>query len=218
MSIMFMGLLSFFTSCVDGDCYDLYDDGEEIFSPRNKKGKDTFGNINPYDFLGQSYFLEAECAACCYQNLTNCTVSQARRAIIKALYNWVDTETIMQYYYSVQSPETAPRAETLNFALEARKDEDWSANSFSTFHNYYNEHNSKPSDLAIKVEGHVGYVTDVTTTEEGGYRTYCFTIKDQYPSGSSRPKNKPDKYNVKVNISTGAVESPSVQALWWKNN
>ena len=36
-----MGAITLFTSCVDGDYYDLYED-EESFIPRNKKGKDNY--------------------------------------------------------------------------------------------------------------------------------------------------------------------------------
>lgn len=65
-----MVLLSFFTSCVDGDYYDLYEDGEGIFTPRNKKGKESFGGtINPYEFMRQSNFLEGECSATCIYSI-----------------------------------------------------------------------------------------------------------------------------------------------------
>ena len=40
-----MGLVSLFSSCVDGDYYDLYED-EELLSPRNKRGKDVHGSMS----------------------------------------------------------------------------------------------------------------------------------------------------------------------------
>lgn len=55
MSFMLMGFVSLFTSCVEGDLYDLYDDGTEFMSPRNKKNKDYGGGGGSGMTRAQSY-------------------------------------------------------------------------------------------------------------------------------------------------------------------
>ena len=65
-----MGLVSFFSSCVDVDYYDLYEDEEEILSPRSKRGKDISGDIDFSDYpMMYDDWHEAECVACCYSNI-----------------------------------------------------------------------------------------------------------------------------------------------------
>ena len=104
MSVMLMGLVSLFTSCVDGDYYDLYDD-EEILSPRSKKGKDIPGpvEVDPILYpLMISAWQEAECVACCYSNTFNVDRVTSRWYVIMKLYGEFDIDSYNDYFYHVR--------------------------------------------------------------------------------------------------------------------
>ena len=214
MSLMLLGLGSLFTSCVDVDYYDLYDDEEEILSPRSKRGKDTFGSpINPYQFMSQSTFLEGECAATCYQNMMGGSAYAARQAIILQHYGFVDSGTIMQYYASVQKvQDITPIGETLNRAFEAH---DMTASPTSDLADYFEKNNARPEKVAIKVEGHVGVIGDMECLLTPTQKIYRIQIKDNYPNGDKRPKDKKEYYQIVVDRATGRFEGSDIQAVWF---
>lgn len=108
MSLMLMGLVSLFTSCVDGDYYDLYDD-EELLSPRNKRGKDVHGSmidLSMYPKMSSdgeyAGWYNAECVACCFSNIFGADKVTSRMMTILAAYgsfeDYYDT-----YFNSVQN-------------------------------------------------------------------------------------------------------------------
>ena len=98
-----MGSISLFTSCVDADYYDLYEDEEEILSPRSKKGKDIPGNLSDYPLM-DSGWQEAECVACCYSNIYNITDKAACRVrVIEAEYGPFCDKYYKKYFEAVQS-------------------------------------------------------------------------------------------------------------------
>lgn len=107
MSVMLMGLVSLFSSCVDGDYYDFYDD-EEILSPRSKKGKDMPGDLSNYPKLNDGWH-EAECVACCYSNIFGADNVTSRLRVIQVAYGSLE-ENYERYFRDVDAygvPESA---------------------------------------------------------------------------------------------------------------
>ena len=100
---MLMGLVSLFTSCVDGDYYDLYEDEEEFLSPRSKKGKDIPGDMDFSDYEKMyDGWHEAECVAWCYAQLyTHGDAALSRYYVIKAQYRKFKRSTYEQYFAAV---------------------------------------------------------------------------------------------------------------------
>lgn len=109
MSVMLMGCLSFFTSCVDGDYYDLYEDEGVPILPRNKKGKESIyplaesisklmqaeGNENGWYY--------AECAACCYSRFTGEGRFDTRVDLVIAQYGVCNSESCSLYLTGVMN-------------------------------------------------------------------------------------------------------------------
>lgn len=214
LSVMLIGLVSLFTLCVDVDYYDLYEDEEEILSPLSKRGKDSFGSqINPYEFMRQSTFLEGECAATCYQNMKGGSAYAARQAIIMQLYGFVDSETIMLYYASVQRmQDITPTGEVLNRAFES---EGMTASETSELSDYFEEYKTISEKVAIKVEGHVGIIGDMECLLDATRKVYRIQIKDNYPNGDKRPKDKKEYYQIVVDRATGRFLGSDIQAVWF---
>ena len=112
LSLMLMGSISLFTSCVDGDYYDLYDE-EEILSPRNKKSKDV-GGEDPYPLMNDGCaeyngWFKDECAACAYANITNCNRYTARLKMIRARYGELNPESYKSYFEGVKDCESGKK-------------------------------------------------------------------------------------------------------------
>lgn len=107
MSLMLMGLVSLFSSCVDGDYYDLYED-EELLSPRNKRGKDVHGSmidLSMYPWMSSdgeyAGWYKAECVACCYSNIFGADKVTSRMMTILAAYGSFE-DNYSTYFTSVQ--------------------------------------------------------------------------------------------------------------------
>ena len=98
-----MGLVSIFTSCVDGDYYDFYDDEEELLSPRSKKGKEIPSDLDFSDYPKMySDWHEAECVAWCFANLyTHGDAALSRYFVIKAQYGRFKKRTYNKYFDAV---------------------------------------------------------------------------------------------------------------------
>ena len=102
---MLLGLGSLFTSCVDVDYYDLYDDEEEILSPRSKKGKEVVDvDLSVYTKMDDGWY-EGECVAFCYAYYyTNGDKVASRYAVIKAEYDdEFNMDTYNSYFEGVEN-------------------------------------------------------------------------------------------------------------------
>ena len=99
-----MGLVSLFSSCVDGEYYDLYEDEEEFLSPLSKKGKgDLPGDIDFSDYPMMNLGWEtAECVAICYSNIFNQPDKAiCRWHVIDAAYGGFNETNYYTYFSSV---------------------------------------------------------------------------------------------------------------------
>lgn len=119
LSLMLMGSISLFTSCVDGDYYDLYED-EESFIPRNKKGKDNYDYSN-YPLMNSDW-QEAECVACCLSQF-NPDKSKAwcRRRVIEAQFGSFNMKNYEAYFYNVTHAVNMPDGNVQNAVLGGRE-------------------------------------------------------------------------------------------------
>lgn len=102
---MLIGSISLFTSCVDVDYYDLYDD-EEFVSPRTKKGKDVTQDYSNYPRMNEEGeyhgWHKAECVACCYSNIYGVSDKATCRAqAIRAAYGDLNEDTYNTYFDDV---------------------------------------------------------------------------------------------------------------------
>ena len=183
MSLMLMGLVSIFTSCVDGDYYDFYDDEEELLSPRSKKGKDAPGDVSGYPLMNSDW-QEAECVACCYSNIYGVDKPTARVQVITAEYGEFNDRSYKKYFSSFG----AVRRETV-YKLFGSNEVD--AESFARM---CIEKTSSGTltypKLAVWSSSHIAKVTalHVSNTSSGGYVVYVDVI-DQCG-------NRPSAYNV----------------------
>lgn len=105
LSLMLIGSISLFTSCVDVDYYDLYDD-EEFVSPRTKKGKDVTQDYSNYPRMNEEGeyhgWHKAECVACCYSNIYGVSDKATCRAqAIRAAYGDLNEDTYNTYFDDV---------------------------------------------------------------------------------------------------------------------
>lgn len=105
MGVMLMGLVSVFTSCVDVDYYDLYDD-EEFVTPRTKKGKDVTPDFSNYPRMNEegeyNGWHRAECVACCYSNIYGVSdKATCRWQAIRAAYGDFNENTYDTYFNDV---------------------------------------------------------------------------------------------------------------------
>lgn len=113
MSIMLMGIMSLLTSCVDGDYYEIYENEDESFMVRNKKGKEVVDlyNYDNYDYSNYPMMEEggeyngwhvAECVACCLSNFyPGKSGAWYRRKVIEAQYGCFNMNSYGAYFYSV---------------------------------------------------------------------------------------------------------------------
>lgn len=108
LSLMLVGLLSFFTSCVDGDYYELYEDEEELLLPRDKKGKDVVNvDLSVYTMMDDGWY-EAECIAICYSNIFGADVVTSRYRTIEAAYDSFNDVTYATYFAHVMYSNGVP--------------------------------------------------------------------------------------------------------------
>lgn len=120
LSLMLMSSISLFTSCVDVDYYDLYDDEEEFFSPRSKKGKDMdlpdFTNYpRMYEEGEKMGWHEAECVACCYSNIYGeSDKAICRWEVIKAAYGEFNDTYYSAYFDAVENSNGIPDVAVTN--------------------------------------------------------------------------------------------------------
>lgn len=203
MSIMLMGLVSLFTSCVDGDYYDLYDDEEEISSPRSKKGKDAPGDVSGYPLMNSDW-QEAECVACCYSNIYGVDKPTARCVVITAQYGSFNDESYRQYF-------ALSGASTRSTVYKIFGTNEKEAGSFAKD---CVEHNSGGtltfSKLAVLTPDHIAKVTGVHVynISSGGYVVYVDII-DQFG-------NRPSAYNVVLDSRKRLVSSSCESFLFCK--
>lgn len=208
-----MGLVSLFTSCVDGDYYDLYDEEEELLSPRSKKGKDVIDvDFSKYPMMndGDSEYngwYRAECVACCYANFyTNGDKAASRYAVIVAQYGKFTKKTYKQYFKEVQNAGgNLPGASAQNILFGSGNE--LNVESFARM--VVNNHvmSCQGSHLALYSDNyrHIAMVNYVHTYNQtdGGYYLY-FDVSDQYTN--------PQTYYVKLDSALNLTET-NIQAF-----
>lgn len=208
-----MGCLSLFTSCVDGDYYDLYDDEGEYISPRNKKGKDSPGAYELdgylYSFLQsegcESGWYYAECAACCYSNVTNSSKFDSRIKVISEQYGCINNETVALYRYGVTSNASGYLISTYALARALG----WNVRTtYDMASLVANNSDINWNKVAVVVDGlgHVGLVTGAPEVQRlnNGYR-WVLTYKDQYGSNNNCYFGITDDGNVLVDRIDGFI-------------
>ena len=127
LSLMLMGSISLFTSCVDADYYDLYEDEEEILSPRSKKGKDMPGDLSDCPLMNSDW-QEAECVAICYSNIYGISdKSTCRYEVIKAEYGKFNKKNYEKYFEVVQASGVHATAADKLFGTTRLDAEDFAA-------------------------------------------------------------------------------------------
>lgn len=139
-----ISLISFFTSCVEKDMYDLYDDGNEMgIIPRKKLSKD---NMNCMNKLGKEYPPHV----LCYYETTGC----ARRAL-QAKYgsNWV-SQTANAINASLNYADEHGKEDVyihlLNrYYTDGEIDEDKISSYFNTTSVFFYFGFSRPSNVAV---------------------------------------------------------------------
>lgn len=216
-----MCVASLFASCVQTDMFELYDEDYDCFVPRNKKCKES-SLSNPYDFLNQSTFLEGECGAQLLKNAyPDWSNYQARTAIIKEQYGWVDEQTIRQYYNSVRGsiPDMLPVADAIDNILRTNNPDEWGIIPADNFNSYVDPNTGEyigGSVLFMKAEGHVAKVSEMSFGINGNEKIYYFKITDQYGSGENRKKGKKEEYQITIDRGTGAInkKKSDVQFFW----
>lgn len=201
MSIMLMGLVSLFTSCVDVDYYDLYEDEEDSFIPRNKKGKGDFNEYDNYDYsdyplmndgdIEYKGFFEAECVAYCLSQLyPNKSKQWCRRTVIEAQYGCFNMNSYGAYFYSVMnnSGGNLPNDAVQDILFGPSEQTEKDVESFATLLVDNNVGSCADSPLALysKNGRHIAKVNYVHIDElpDGGYYLQ-FDINDQYVSPRS---------------------------------
>ena len=177
-----MGLVSLFTSCVDGDYYDLYDDEEEILSPRSKKGKDT-GDENMFPLMNDGCseyngWFKDECAAFCYAEITGCSRFTARMAMIVATYYGFTPQSYTNYFEGVKDgkPGKKPSVDSFKTALGM------STKSFDEIAAQLKNGSIDLSSLCMVTDGntHVSRVIGYSSaTNQLGGTCYSFDVVDQ---------------------------------------
>ena len=211
-----MCVISMFTSCVQSDMYEMYDE-DGCFIPRSKKSKDFgggFSNVEilyPYSslpLLYQSTFYEFECQAQAYKNVKGCSNAEARVAIILQQYSAVDICSYNIYFYSVitANPDSnIPVGTNLYDALNQDGSEEWvTLNAQPAVDYIYNSgYNSFLNRKPIVVTrhqgtsfGHVATVTGVGISTSGGVITYTFYVTDQFGNST---------YTIKTRVNTNKV-------------
>lgn len=196
-----MSLMPFFTSCVEKDMYDLYDDDNELNIIRKKISKDIGGGSNSleslypyslYPLLYTSDFYYFECAARAYCGEMGCSPFEARVAIIQQQYFFVNNKSYGQYFASViNSNGDTPSLSDLLDALNENDYNDWDAVSVETAMNYILQNGAtafldkKPiitnSSKKTNERPHVALVRSANPTPLGNNRVkYTFEAIDQY--------------------------------------
>ena len=199
-----MCVVSVFTSCVQSDMYEMYDE-DGCFIPRGKKSKDFGGGFSNVEFLYpyssfpllyQSTFYEFECQAQAYKNEKGCSNAEARVAIILQQYSAVDICSYNIYFYSVitANPDSnIPTGQNLYDALNQDGSEEWTTLGVQPAIDYIYDKgrnsflNRKPILVARHQGtnfGHVATVTNVDILRTNGVIKYTFYVTDQFGSSN----------------------------------
>lgn len=219
LSLMLMGSISLFTSCVDGDYYDLYEDEGEFLSPRNKKGKDSFSVVDhsyPLMTGGEEQYygwFEAECVACTYNNLVGGDKSNARYEIIKAYYGCFNDCSYGMYFYAVQNfgCGAGPNIATLRTAL-SNNGYSLSDLSFSDVVNSINNGSFGGKTVILRTSTHVAKVSgfEKNTTVDPCCNLYKFYIVDQYGGNGGHPSY----FILRENKYTGSIYNEAISHFY----
>ena len=192
MSVMLMGLVSLFTSCVDVDCYDLYEDEEDSFIPRNKKGKGDLNEYDNYDYsdypLMELGWETAECVACCLsQFYPNKSKAWCRRNVIEAQYGCFNMNSYGAYFYSVMNAINMPDGNVQNTVLGGT--EYYTASYVQYLINKYGTGTITCNNVHLALYnvglGHISRVNSVSiSTNSYGGHDVTFTVTDQHGSNT----------------------------------
>ena len=221
-SLLFLGVMltcamPLFTSCVDGDMYEIYDE-DGLFISRSKKSKDLSNNNGsntgyPPGFLYENKFYPGECAACCYDNYYHVGYAVARMVIIKQLYGDLSDEHVAEYYNSVKTRNNSPsKGETILAALKGN-DENWEMPPMTDAFKYIvNNNYSSDRPLALLVDGHVGQVIKIDPVENNRKIFVNFYIKDQFPDNSTQYQRC---WTVTINKKKKTVDYSDIRGFIW---
>lgn len=148
-----------------------------------------------------------------FYNVRGCSPYDARKEIIEQQFGYFSSETIMQYYYSVQKMgDTTPIGEMLDRALQK---DGMTGCSPSVLSDYFEKYKERPEKVAIEVEGHVGVIDKMDCTLTPTEKIYNIKIKDNYPSGENRPKDKKEHYHIIVDRETGKYKGSDLKYVWF---
>lgn len=210
-------LISMFTSCVQSDLYDLYDE-DGFFIPRGKKSKDygggtytpqTLPSYSLYPLMYEPTFFDFECGATAVYNETGCSMVEARLAIINSQYGGFNGNSYGLYFLSVtgSAKSCVPSGKDLLNSLNSLYPNGWEGVGVQQAIDYYKD-NGKNAFLAKcpavirngedTIPGHAAVVSSISESPSGNNKKIItFTCIDQTAGGTNFPVEvKSDSYKV----------------------
>ena len=190
LSAMLTCVVSVFTSCVQSDMYEMYDE-DGYFIPRGKKTKDigggtytpqTLPSYSLYPLMYEPTFFSFECGATAVYNETGCSMVEARLAIINSQYGGLNGNSYGLYFLSVTGGANSclPTPKDVLNSLNYFDPNSWEAVDVGTAIGYFRKNGreaflSKSPAIAMSSTGYENL------ENKDGYRPHQATVTDAWP-------------------------------------